>query len=421
MVADTGINVGTTSLGSLLEDLTLRQSLLVAVGDLLSRHPNVVEPWTDRLYAALSTVEDAENPSSKELQLTALLVLTHLVLNDLVKPRAVFLARALWLTFGSNESTGRVARILFQELSKRTNNIIYNLVPEIVARLPEYEGVKSRGSDDSESRVHYLMQFVVKEKQIEGLIEKLSIRLQQSANVAGGAALDTVPASVSTASAVPPEGIGNTNSEGPCSEVTAQHAQRMVSCLAHALGAMVYADRAIMRLHEFVVVRKMLHTAIAYHPVVRDNLLKIVERGRRPGFGRANKEASGSIIDDVGAETSASRGVSAATLPMLDAIEKLVSHLAHGRVDEEVPVPIADVESLEVSEAGVGKDETMQPVQPDNSRGQGRAGGRGRGRPAKVCSTTKRAQQAPVKAKARPVKRRRKCHEDDDEDYEEDA
>ena len=28
-----------------LQDLTLRQSLLVAVGDLLFRHPNVVEPW----------------------------------------------------------------------------------------------------------------------------------------------------------------------------------------------------------------------------------------------------------------------------------------------------------------------------------------------------------------------------------------
>ena len=28
------------------QDLTLRQSLLVAVGDLLFRHPNVVEPWS---------------------------------------------------------------------------------------------------------------------------------------------------------------------------------------------------------------------------------------------------------------------------------------------------------------------------------------------------------------------------------------
>ena len=28
-----------------VKDLTLRQSLLVAVGDLLFRHPNVVEPW----------------------------------------------------------------------------------------------------------------------------------------------------------------------------------------------------------------------------------------------------------------------------------------------------------------------------------------------------------------------------------------
>lgn len=80
----------------MLEDLTLRQSLLVAVGDLLFRHPNVVEPWTGRLYATLSAVDD--RGSAAELRLTALLVLTHLVLNDMMKPRPVLLIRALWLT-----------------------------------------------------------------------------------------------------------------------------------------------------------------------------------------------------------------------------------------------------------------------------------------------------------------------------------
>merc|ERR1719453_734853 len=44
---------GNGATNALMEDITLRQSLLIAVGDLLFRHPNVVEPWMDRLYNAL--------------------------------------------------------------------------------------------------------------------------------------------------------------------------------------------------------------------------------------------------------------------------------------------------------------------------------------------------------------------------------
>lgn len=45
-----------------VKDLTLRQSLLVAVGDLLFRHPNVVEPWC----LGLTELRQAHGPIEKK-------------------------------------------------------------------------------------------------------------------------------------------------------------------------------------------------------------------------------------------------------------------------------------------------------------------------------------------------------------------
>ncbi|CAJ1421337.1 unnamed protein product [Effrenium voratum] len=246
--------------GGLLEDLTLRQSLLVAVGDLLFRHPNVVEPWTGRLYATLSAPSGDE--AGEDLRLTALLVLTHLVLNDMMKPRPVLLIRALWLTACKHEATARVARILFQELAKRSTNVVYNLLPEIVARLPEH--VAEQGVEGGATgRVQYIMQFVEKEKHIEGLIEKFTLRLEQCASGGGEAA-------------------PSQDDEGG----SPVKVEDTVACLAHALGAMNYSERCLLRLHDVVAVRKALKLALSYHPVVRECLLAVVER-RRGSRGRA--------------------------------------------------------------------------------------------------------------------------------------
>merc|ERR1719386_495041 len=105
----------------------------------------------------------------------------------MMKPRAVFLTRALWLTACPHESTARVARILFQELSKRSNAVVYNLAPQIIAELAEQkEGSRERESTSSaEDRVAWVMQFVEKEKHIEGLIEKLSVRLEHASDIKG--------------------------------------------------------------------------------------------------------------------------------------------------------------------------------------------------------------------------------------------
>ncbi|CAE7563774.1 Ncapd2 [Symbiodinium necroappetens] len=394
--------------GGLLEDLTLRQSLLVAVGDLLFRHPNVVEPWTGRLYATLtSTVDSSEEggQSACDLRLTALLVLTHLVLNDMMKPRPVLLIRALWLTACSHEATARVARILFQELSKRSTNVVYNLLPEIVARLPEH--VAEVGVEGGATgRVQYIMQFVEKEKHIEGLIEKFSLRLEQCA---GGSGAHTEP----TATQAEPE--MEVEEAGPV------RVEDTISCLAHALGAMNYSDRCILRLHDVVVVRKALNLSLSYHAVVRDCILGVVEKARKPRQGKEKGESAPAEPDAVAAEGGGggAKGASTAAASALDALEQLINTLANGKDESKEEAP-----AVAVRKPGnlPGKkkqaDTNAEPgfEEPEKKERSGKGRGKGRGKARVAGKENLPGNGVPNKGRKRKTEKARA--DDDDEDYE---
>jgi len=350
------------------DDLTLRQSLLVAVGDLLFRHPNVVEPWTDRLYAALGGVScDASDAvAAAELRLSALLVLTHLVLNDMMKARPDLLIRALWLTACPHERTSRVARLLFAELGKKTTNVVYNLLPEIVARMPELR--MSAGCGAAEDRVRWIMQFVDKERHVEGLIEKFSLRLAQSADRSGKA-------------------DGSSEVHGTPVDAV-DHSLATVSCLSHAVGSMNYTDRCIMRLHDVVVVRKVLNVAISYHGVVRDCLLGVLERARRKPGRTAAAETQEETPSDTGVAQKG--GPSPAAVAAMDAIEKVVTGLTQGEAaampdpteDGSVDaVPLMDIEPVAKAEGKRKlKPESSADVEPGFEEEAGKSTGRGRGR-----------------------------------------
>ena len=56
----------------------IRNNLVLAVGDLVLRWPNTMEPWTSHMYAVL----DDPEPS---VRINTLMVLSHLILNDMMK------------------------------------------------------------------------------------------------------------------------------------------------------------------------------------------------------------------------------------------------------------------------------------------------------------------------------------------------
>jgi len=327
----------------------------------------------------------------------------------------VLLVRALWLTACPHEPTSRVARILFSELSKRTTNVIYNLLPQIISSLPNHQEAAGLVEGGAEGRVQYIMQFIEKEKHIEGLIEKLTLRLEQAANTAGGTVEKAAVPIADTQ-------IGDTQLDGPA-DMSESTACAAVSCLSHAIGAMNYTDRTVLRLHDAVVVRKGINTALSYHSVTRDCLMGIVEKARRPKPGK-DKAADGAAPEPASADTAAEgggKGTSAAAAAAVDAIEKLVQGLGRGQDEakEGEAVPIGDEQpaaaapeakpaaaAAKTKGAGRGK-RKQEAVDADAEPGfeaeDKKAAGRGRGKGGRRGAAEEREGRPAQAAPARPV------------------
>lgn len=153
------------------KDVTLRANTVIALGDLAFRFPNEVEPYTPRLYACL-------RDKSTRVRKHTLMVLTHLILNDMVKVKGQVCEVALCLE--DNEVRIRdMARLLFHELSKRSNNPIYNLLPDIISRLSQMPIRK----DQFRSIMAFLLCFIKKEKQNEMLVGKLCQRFPKCTSI----------------------------------------------------------------------------------------------------------------------------------------------------------------------------------------------------------------------------------------------
>jgi len=132
------------------------------------------------------------------------------------------------------------------------------------------------------------MGFVEKEKHIEGLIDKLTVRLEQAANLAGGsAAVKKEEGAAMTQSAEDGAQADGDDDSAPLTRAT-----ETVSCLSNALGAMNYTDRCILRLHDAIVVQKRINIALSYHSVARKCILNIVDKARKKPGKRCSRRSN---------------------------------------------------------------------------------------------------------------------------------
>lgn len=106
----------------------IRANIIIALGDLFFRFPNMLEPWSSHFFDRLS---DHDLTVRKH----TLMALTHLILNDMVKVRAQVSDIAMCLE-DAEPRMQDLARMFFNELAhKGTNNPIYNYLPDIIGRL----------------------------------------------------------------------------------------------------------------------------------------------------------------------------------------------------------------------------------------------------------------------------------------------
>ncbi|KAJ8392888.1 hypothetical protein AAFF_G00070920 [Aldrovandia affinis] len=145
----------------------VRANTIIALGDLTVRFPNILEPWTQNLYARLGD-------ESSSVRQTAVTVLTQLVLKDVLKVKGQVSEVAV-LLIDPQPHIASLALNFFNELASK-DNAIYNLLPDIISRLSDPErGMKE---EDFHTIMKQLFSYITKEKQTESLVEKLCQRFR---------------------------------------------------------------------------------------------------------------------------------------------------------------------------------------------------------------------------------------------------
>ncbi|XP_016018320.2 condensin complex subunit 1 [Rousettus aegyptiacus] len=145
----------------------LRSNIMIAIGDLTIRFPNLVDPWTPHLYARL-------RDPAQQVRKTAGLVMTHLILKDMVKVKGQVSEMAV-LLIDPVPQIAALAKNFFNELSHK-GNAIYNLLPDIISRLSDPEGGVEE--EPFHTIMKQLLSYITKDKQTESLVEKLCQRFR---------------------------------------------------------------------------------------------------------------------------------------------------------------------------------------------------------------------------------------------------
>ncbi|CAI5530206.1 unnamed protein product, partial [Closterium sp. Naga37s-1] len=156
---------------------SVRANAMVALGDLALRCPNLLQPWTPHAYTALSD-------GDAFVRRQALLVLSHLILNDMMKVKGHISSLAVCLE-DPEPRNADLARLFFHELSKKGSSLVYNLLPDMLSHM----AVNPRLSEPSlHAILRFLIAFIDKDKQREGLIDKLCHRFTNAHPASSSAA-----------------------------------------------------------------------------------------------------------------------------------------------------------------------------------------------------------------------------------------
>lgn len=170
----------------------IRTTIAVALGDLAFRFPNALEPWTAHMYARLGD-------ECVCVRYNTLMVLTHLILNDMVKVKGQVSHVVCCLT-DKHECVRDLASLFFLQLSERSNNPVYNLLGDIIASLSavsdetpdsvlsdipstEIEAMdatlrhRTLSQAEFETTMVFLLSFVQRDKQADALVERLCVRM----------------------------------------------------------------------------------------------------------------------------------------------------------------------------------------------------------------------------------------------------
>ncbi|XP_069703056.1 condensin complex subunit 1 [Periplaneta americana] len=147
----------------------IRSNLIVSLGALAYRFPNITEPWTPHIYGRL-------RDSSCDVREGTMMVLTQLIMNDMIKVKGQISEIALCIV-DSEEVIADMAQTFFRELAQK-GNALYNVMPDIISRLSTPDSQLKE--ENFKTIMKFIMPLIQKDRQMESLVEKLCLRFRLS-------------------------------------------------------------------------------------------------------------------------------------------------------------------------------------------------------------------------------------------------
>ena len=151
-------------------DFGAKSNIIISLGDLFNRFPNLLNEHSTELFSLL-------HDEDRNVRRQALLVITHLIMNDMLKLKQE-LVDICMLMHDQDAGIGEQARLFLHELHGKDNNQIYNLFPNLVQRLAGMELTQEK----FDGIVKTLVEYISKEKQKEAILEKMLHRLRDGSS-----------------------------------------------------------------------------------------------------------------------------------------------------------------------------------------------------------------------------------------------
>lgn len=148
-------------------DPATRSNVVIALGDIAVSFGTIIDENSDRLYAGL-------NDRDLGVKKHTLMVLTHLILNGMIKVKGQLGEMAKCLE-DPEARVSDLAKLFFSELATK-ENAVYNNLPDIISHLSV--GKHAVDEETFERTMRFIFNFIDKEKQAENVIDKLCQRFR---------------------------------------------------------------------------------------------------------------------------------------------------------------------------------------------------------------------------------------------------
>ncbi|KAI0030503.1 non-SMC mitotic condensation complex subunit 1-domain-containing protein [Vararia minispora EC-137] len=149
------------------KDANIRSNIVIALGDVAVSFSTIIDESLNQLYRGLTD----ENLIVKK---NTLMVLTHLILNGMIKVKGQLGEMAKCLE-DEERRVSDLAKLFFTELSGK-DNAIYNNLPDVISHLSV--GEHAMDEEAFQNTMRYIFTFIEKEKQAENIVEKLCQRFR---------------------------------------------------------------------------------------------------------------------------------------------------------------------------------------------------------------------------------------------------